>query len=803
MHSMSRKKRNPSIPVVTPPVTAPSHLPWHERWARWVIYTLLIALPLAMLSPDIMLPNPTDMPRRLLLALVAGLLLAGVLWGWARNRRLSLYGHALDIPVLLFFCGALLAAIRGAYPHVSLLSALWTQEFTALPALAIGVALYFGIKEFINGKHAVENAGFTMVMVGGGAACIALIDHFGQLGLHPAFSGSGPNSSHRLVGTLGNPMFTGTFFAMLIPLALGIALGSARTRWRPWLLSSVVLMTFALLLTQTRSAWLGLAVTLVLFALLALWRRIACGQGIAPIVPVTALLVIVVMLGLGLLLPQLRARLLSIGNTHDETRITRIVYMTAAWRMFRARPLTGWGPGTLRQIFPQFRPSSHIYENGLPLNRGYSASLPHNWPLQIAAEMGASGLLPFAILLIVLFISAGYLILTSTAPGWLGLGLLGLLLANLLSNLTSYDNAATMGLFWIGLSLFAALSAKERSPFASCPVSPALLRVAATALAALVVLAVLAQALGTAYLAVANQMLTQMAEDPQAERHSREAVDDIRTALAIVPLRDHVAYASLTAAYRAELGIYAATHMRNEQDPQAALKDATYKSFHDAMFKTAEQTLQVYDRDPQVQRILLIAAYQEKSRFAQADKLCARLIMHEPNSSEVRLLAAQLRENEGRLNEALQQVREADKLDATNPEISVRRAHLHWLQRLPHMLQDSAPWNNPALKEMAADYQHTIDGLGYLIDPYRQEYAVVLFLLRRTPQAIEQGQALATNAPERNNLCDNISKIGMVYHCEPEANAVVQALRATPSPSPPARSPGETPNSPADFFLKH
>ena len=115
-------------------------------------------------------------------------------------------------------------------------------------------------------------------------------------------------------------------------------------------------MAFALLFTQTRSAWVGLAFALVLFVVLALWRRLAGGQGISPAVPVTALLVIAIVLGLGLLIPQLRVRLLSIANKHDETRVTRVVYMKGAWGMFRARPLTGWGPGAFSPDLPAVPP---------------------------------------------------------------------------------------------------------------------------------------------------------------------------------------------------------------------------------------------------------------------------------------------------------------------------------------------------------------------------------------------------------------------------------------------------------------
>ncbi len=271
--------------------------------------------------------------------------------------------------------------------------------------------------------------------------------------------------------------------------------------------------------------------------------------------------------------------------------------------------------------------------------------------------------------------------------------------------------------------------------------------------------------------------------------------DDIRTALTLVPVRDHVAYALLTMLDESELGIYAAMHPQKPGDPD----DPKVAALRETMFTTGEQTLKIYDRDPQVQRLLLIEYAKVPKQYPDADKLCALLLKHEPHSSEVYLLASQLRENEGKLNEALKYACTADMTEATNPEIRARIAHLHWLQHYQAYLKDPAPWKNPELKEMAAQYRYSLDGLGNLLDNNRYEYALVLFLLGRTPEAIEQGQALASNTDECNTLCQNFGYIGQVFHRDIEAANAIQQIRSAQTPTPP---PAPAPVKSLDLFHK-
>ncbi len=148
--------------------------------------------------------------------------------------------------------------------------------------------------------------------------------------------------------------------------------------------------------------------------------------------------------------------------------------------------------------------------------------------------------------------------------------------------------------------------------------------------------------------------------------------------------------------------------------------------------------------------------------------------------------AARLLEQEGRTSTALGQVDEAERLDSTDPEIAAMRAHLQLRLHQQELLQDPAPWNNPLLKQIAGDFQHTLDSLGYLLDNNRQEYATVLFLLGQTSQAIEQGQQLRPNSKEQNALCGTITQLGMRYNRLADANAAVQAIHTPPATSTPA-----------------
>jgi O-antigen ligase len=137
---------------------------------------------------------------------------------------------------------------------------------------------------------------------------------------------------HRAIGFQTNWMTFSEILVMIIAVALARLLLQTSRRVGLWLGAAVVLMAAGVVLSQTRGAWIALAVA----ALIVLWgwRRWA-----VLILPIAALLVAVS-------LPhQLQARWTAIAGGTDVTVRERVYLWRAGGHMLRDRPLLGVGPG--------------------------------------------------------------------------------------------------------------------------------------------------------------------------------------------------------------------------------------------------------------------------------------------------------------------------------------------------------------------------------------------------------------------------------------------------------------------------
>jgi O-antigen ligase len=130
---------------------------------------------------------------------------------------------------------------------------------------------------------------------------------------------------------------------------------------------------FAIALTLTRSAYLGLAVG-ILVVLLAARPRLALAApfGIALFVVLMPLAV--------------RDRLMSATNPRDVTMNDRVAMWKAGAAMIRERPLFGVGPGRVKELYPVYRVSGWVEPRPGHL---------HNNVVMIAAETGIPSLLAY------------------------------------------------------------------------------------------------------------------------------------------------------------------------------------------------------------------------------------------------------------------------------------------------------------------------------------------------------------------------------------------------------------------------
>jgi O-antigen ligase len=143
----------------------------------------------------------------------------------------------------------------------------------------------------------------------------------------------------------------------------------------------------ALAFTYVRGAWLGFAAGAVV---------VVAGLGRRGLIAATVMILVV--LGLGLGLPTVRARLQTIGDPNNDTTRDRMAMMIVGFEIVRTHPLVGIGLDGVKRVYPSLVP---------PEGMRRSTSHLHNTPLQIAAERGVIGLAAWLWIFVAFFRRAG------------------------------------------------------------------------------------------------------------------------------------------------------------------------------------------------------------------------------------------------------------------------------------------------------------------------------------------------------------------------------------------------------------
>lgn len=184
----------------------------------------------------------------------------------------------------------------------------------------------------------------------------------------------------RIAGTLGHPNSFGGYLALVLPVSLMILVTPVGKAVK-WLgAASFLLGTVALVLTQSRGAWIGYGLSLALlgvFSYQSRWvpRRTLGLLSIAALVPIAALVNVVA--------PRL-------GSFNDAAAQARLPLMQLALTMIGDQPIRGVGVNNYSTALPQY------------LTIDYSQawiSTVHNKYLLVWAETGLVGLAAFLVFL--------------------------------------------------------------------------------------------------------------------------------------------------------------------------------------------------------------------------------------------------------------------------------------------------------------------------------------------------------------------------------------------------------------------
>jgi O-antigen ligase len=282
-------------------------------------------------------------------------LLAVTLASWAIS--LAVHHERVEaprffIPLVGYAALTLISAFASADPATGLADSKQLLLFALVPA----------VHHFARGDRArlVVN---VLITVGAASAAIGIIQygilHYDNLGQRPR-------------GTLGHYMTYSGLLMLVISAATARVLFETRDRLWPALVMPALLV--AVVVTFTRSAWVGASVAVALLCLIKDRRLIA-------VFPVLVAVFFTVAPG------RLTDRFLSIFDPRDLTGRDRVAMLRAGAAIIADHPLTGVGPNMVERVYPQYRDPMAV-ERVVPHL--------HNVPVQIAAERGLPALAAWA-----------------------------------------------------------------------------------------------------------------------------------------------------------------------------------------------------------------------------------------------------------------------------------------------------------------------------------------------------------------------------------------------------------------------
>ena len=262
----------------------------------------------------------------------------------------------------------LVASILASRDPAASLGAL--SEFASFGTFFVGLV-------WLRGERDVRRLVDLLILVG---AVVALS------GLAQVLLGYG-GIDRRIRGPFSHYMtFAGTLLLLDLLLVARMLVrrervpGRGPTAWldRPavsW--NALGLISLALLVSLTRSAWLALVAALLGLAAVARPRHLLAAVPIAAVFLVVAPVPLV-------------HRMISIANVRDESNYDRVVMAEAGLRMVAERPLLGVGPDLVKRYWPVYRHPS--------APRLVTPHL-HNAYVQLAAERGLLTLAAYLALL--------------------------------------------------------------------------------------------------------------------------------------------------------------------------------------------------------------------------------------------------------------------------------------------------------------------------------------------------------------------------------------------------------------------
>ena len=356
----------------------------------------------------------------------AFLTMATVAW-CLYKRLLAPSFHILYVPLALYGIASTLSALfADRRIHSAGEAALWGKMLLFPAALIL-------FRNVPRSRYAAMKMFFIFGIFSAGYGLVQYIARYGRHDLE-----------HRISGQTAHVM---TLSGLLLPAALVFLVLWLHGMRNIVLIIGVVMTHLALLLTYTRSAWLGWIVAVAVLLILK-WPK-----ALAWAVPVGILAISLAPL-------PFFSRVISSFDVKQSSNLDRIRMAEAGVEIIKDYPLLGVGPANVKEVYPLYR------KHDAPRFR-----IPHlhNNVIQLWAERG--------VLALVAYLFLQFLFLRECARGWGGpssrYAELGVAVAVALASAGMFEfNFGDTEVFWILLDIFAIVIAFIERPLPSNELRP-------------------------------------------------------------------------------------------------------------------------------------------------------------------------------------------------------------------------------------------------------------------------------------------------------------------------------------------
>jgi O-antigen ligase len=359
------------------------------RVERWFLRAGVFILPLAYWWDTY---DHYVLPKLLVArTLVIGLLLLFVARALV-TRSLEIKRTPLDLPWAVFLASAIVSTILATNSNVAVFGIY--SRYDGLLTILSYAALFWLSIQALSGPEEARVLLRVLLASGYVVAAIAMIqsvaNYQAQMLIVPAY------------GTLGNSNVLGAFLAMLCPLAYGELIQARTWSARILAMNALVVLSTALLLSLSRSAWLGAAAAFVVIFVGERKQRSRIAIASAALLLTLAIaLPGMITLGGNGLERSLEARARSVLDL-SSWQTSRLHIWHDSVALIASRPVFGYGPDNVGLVFPLFQTG-----NWAPAPGGLAQPIDkaHAETLQVAATQGLVGLGAYAFM-IVAFIRA-------------------------------------------------------------------------------------------------------------------------------------------------------------------------------------------------------------------------------------------------------------------------------------------------------------------------------------------------------------------------------------------------------------